>query len=330
MTDTNNNILRMFEKGSKPPIRYNNSQGFAYLDSDTFRNGKVQWDVLAEKYGTGKDGGVYIGFEDDGSPRKDNSLTWQEINFGSANPVPVRDNTKSQYISLDITAKLDSYSIQALRRGVLKRGNIVENAIQGILVKDGYFLLGSRGGQDQPGKLQPMPGGSVTWKESYAKNPFEDTLQSESLEEVGSKVIKPELRGIFNQVGTHINRQWLYVGEPEKDLDEIMDNLEQGRRLYLREKDRTGDEAIARAALRESDYPDDAWENTDVHKFGYDADNFLQLLSDGNWINPHRVKMELIGTLPADLYIAGITEFGEEFRKEADKLNFRSGIRFGR
>ena len=76
----------------------------------------------------------------------------------------------------------------------------------------------------------------------------------------------------------------------------------------------------AKLALRESGHPIDAWENSDVWSFNYDGDTFLKLLSDGQWTNPRGIPLKLIGSLPADLYLAGVVEWGQDFRREADKL----------
>ncbi len=320
-----NKILSILRNKSFPITwEISTDSGFGYLeDLPTAVNSDrtVNWEVLARHYGTG-DKGIYIGFEADGSPRKDQSPPWQEINFGSVNPQVEIGSQGSAYIISLVGKKLDSYTIQAMRRHkITPRDNFIDNSVQGILVKERKFLLGCRGGYDLSGTLQPIPGGSVLWKDHYNQNPIEDGFASEAEEEAGTPVLNPRLYGIFNQTGAHTNRQWLFVAEPEKSLEHIAADMVDGLELYLKEKQLTGgNDALARTALRESPYPLDSWENVSTAIFSYDADTFLRLLHDGKWISLQGQEMRLIGTLPADLYLAGVVDFGSEFEQEAKKL----------
>src|SRR3989338_1242541 len=105
---------------------------------------------------------AYIGIDDMGNRRDDHSPVWQAESFGSTNPC-ISSRGEMKRITIN-GWKLDTYTIQAIRRRKVKSSPIIdeciiENAIQGLLVKDGHFLLGKRGGQDQPGTLNVLPGG---------------------------------------------------------------------------------------------------------------------------------------------------------------------------
>jgi hypothetical protein len=309
-----NEILAIFDADKKVEVSYSHFPGFAHvLDGEGLRDGAVDWDFLAKKYGTGDSGGVYIGFESDGSPRRDNNPTWQEINFSSSDPdVTERDG---KYHVFFPGQRLDSYSIQAMRRGKLKPTDTYENAVQIMPVKDGKLILTERGGSDLAGKLQPA-GGSCTYQWEYQENPIIDTAHHEARDEMGATLQKAKIYGIFNQVGVHINRQTIVKAEPVETMDELLSELDKGRELHHRWKHRTGDEAIARQALIESPFPNDAWESRVTHLFAHKPETYLRLLSNPSWEG-----RPLIDTLVADLYVLGTVDFGPEWAKEAEKLN---------
>ncbi len=304
---------------------------FAYLSEipSALDQGKVQWDFLAHHYGTGKAGGVYIGFEDDGSPSKVNNPPWQEIVVGSLDPQVHRNDNA---VRIDITGiKLDSYTIQAQRRRKVASNSVIENAIQGLLIRDGKFLLGIRGGVDQPGTLNVLPGGTVAYRVSYAANPFVDSFHAEAYEEGGVDIRDTHLLGIFNQDGAHINRQWVYAGYPKADLEEIIDHHRRGYEFYHRIRDQHGDEAKARQALQESTYPSDAWENTRLIALEYNPATLLGLLREGKHSLSDGSSVACIGTLPASLYLLGVAEFGDKFKREAEEFPaVRERVRFTR
>lgn len=305
-----NHILRIFGE-QEPEVEYTLREGYAHLDDALLTNaGTPDWQKLAVRYGTGKNGGVYIGFDDLGNPRADNSPPWQEINFATQDP------TIKESVVAVAGQRLDSYTIQAIRRRKVDGRGLIENAVQGFLVRDGYFLLGVRGGQDQPGTLNVLPGGSVSWKDEYQFNPFHDAMADEVQEEAGTSITGAKLVGIFNQVTAHINRQWFYIARPSATLDSIIENVHQGIELYRQVKKKTGDEAVARKALWASSYPTDSWENSSIVKLPYDPETFLRLLSNGKMMVEER-DCKLIGSLPADLYIAGVLLAGNDFRREA-------------
>ncbi|HLD00836.1 MAG TPA: hypothetical protein VJC39_03770 [Candidatus Nanoarchaeia archaeon] len=327
-----NYILATFDKNKTPPvIAINSGSGFAYLTvNDKTGNDQVDFAALAKKYGLGDPDSKFtlFGYNKDGTANKD-YFPWQEINFSSLDPT-----IRGKYV-LVTGQMLDSYTIQAIRNRVILVGpeDTIENAIQGLLVKDGQFILGGRGGTDQAGTLQPVPGGSVGWREyeELSKNKYKPdyidvfnfAFRAEAEEEAGVKNIENiRLMGIFNQVTKHVNRQWLFKGEPRENIDTIMGNIQDGISFYQQQlaQGKTGREA--KLSLRDSGHPIDAWENSDAWSFSYDGDTLLRLLADGHWTNPRGVKMNLIGSLPADLYIAGWVDFGDEFQKEADKLEF--------
>ncbi len=312
---------------------------FAHLDSiDDLTDSQLDFDRLAQKYGVGKNGKVKFGFNGDGSPSSDFE-PWQEINFGSINPFIGKDGTLNI-----IGVMLDSYTIQAIRAGNFfnqsqlaalcsfspTRGPVIENAIQGMLVKNGKFPLGLRGGTELAGRLQPIPGGSVRWKDKYVHDPFMDAFESEAKEEFGATISAARCYGVFNQVpldpsqAGHINRQWVYVGEPRSSLEDLVALTRGGIEFYRGQISQGKNGRQAKMALRESGFPEDAWENDDVWLFDYDPDTFLQLLSDGQWTSSKGRVMKLIGSLPANLYMAGVADFGEEFKKKADKLELAS------
>ncbi len=329
-----NEILAIFDKKhsrewniSDETIGIGSKQSgeFAHISviPDACIDGEVQWEVLAQYYGTGDNKGVYIGFESDGSPRKDNSPPWQEINFGSADPEIIRSWLGITRISVS-GMKLDSYTIQAQRRKILpvKDSDVTENAVQGILHDGGQFMLGVRGGQDQPGKLNVLPGGSVAYKNNYYKyNPFIDAFNDECWEEAGAEIYTMQLKGIFNQKGVHTNRQFVFTAQITQSIEEIVENHRKGFELYARTKAETGDELKARRVLAESKYPADAWETRKIIVLPYDADTFLKLLSDEKWKHTRgEPAATLIGTLPATLYVVGTVDFGKDFKRAADKL----------
>ena len=154
-----NHILGIFKR--EPHISFTQCDKYAYIGSEGVTKGKPDWDALAARYGTGDNGGVYIGFDDMGNRRDDHSPVWQAESFGSTNPC-ISSRGEMKRITIN-GWKLDTYTIQAIRRRKVKSSPIIdeciiENAIQGLLVKDGHFLLGKRGGQDQPGTLNVLPG----------------------------------------------------------------------------------------------------------------------------------------------------------------------------
>ena len=324
-----NYILAQFPiSGLIPRIQHFNTGGMAYVEPTTIVLERDElFELLYRKYAHQL---PLFGFNPDGSPNKD-YFPWQEINFGSSNP-SVQDNRV--YVN---GTRLDSYTIQALRKNVIPiQRDVLENAIQGMLVKSGQFMLGERGGSELAGTLQPVPGGSVVWKEGnagddmkkalynpYDYDPMTDAFHAEAYEEAGATIItNVRLLGIFNQVTQHINRQWVFKGEPSESIDELIGKMQAGIIFYQQQlaAGKTGREA--KLALRESGHPADAWENSDVWSFNYDAETFLYLLADGRWVNPRGIDIKLIGSLPADLYIAGVAQWGEEFKREVDKLEF--------
>lgn len=311
-----NHILAIFNK-QKPKISYSGIPEFVYLRPEEIVDGNVDFPKVGKKYGLGSKDAKFtlFGFNLDGSENND-YFPWEEINFCSDNPT-----IKSSEVQV-VGQKLDSYTIQAIRNKIVPiKNNTIENAVQGILVKDGKFILGGRGGMDQTGTLQPIPGGSVSWKENYRVDPFTDAFFNEAKEEAGvTKITEVRLYGIFNQISKHINRQWLFKGKPNESIDQLVENIKEGIDFYDKQlkSGKTGREA--KLTLKESNYPIDVWENSNVHSFNYDEDTLLQLLSDGQWINPQGRILKLIGSLPADLYLAGVVDFGVEFKKEADKL----------
>ena len=315
-----NYILAIFDKtGPAPNIVYNTAPGFAYLQEADIVDGKVDFARVGQRYGLGspKTTFTFFGFNKDGTPNQD-YFPWKEINFSSPNP-------RVTGSLVQVTGqRLDSYTIQAIRnRMVPAVDNNIENAIQGILVKEGKFLLGGRGGTDQAGTLQPVPGGSVGWKEKYIFDPFTDAFHAEAEEEAGAiGITNVKLYGIFNQVTKHINRQWLFRGEPQQPIDKLVENIHKGIEFYRQQLAQGKNGREAKQALRESSFPVDAWENSDAWSFNYDSETLLRLLSDGQWLNPKGISMKLIGSLPADLYIAGAVDFGPEFKREADKSEF--------
>ncbi len=331
-------VLGIFNEGAT--VNHSELPGFAYIASDEVKDRQPDFDKLAERYGAGKLGKIKNGFNDDGSKSPDFE-PWQEINFGSMNPhLNLSDDPVSVAI---VSQRLDSYTIQAIRSGNFLNASqleyltstgsgqpaIIENAIQGFLVKEGKFLLGMRygGGADlSPGLLQTVPGGSVQWKETYVHNPLRDAFDAESMEEAGARIVNAKLYGIYNLVPADpgkpgpTQRQWMHIGEPQQSIDELIGLIQAGLEFFSRQLSggKTGIEA--KQALRNSPFPDDVWENKEVWPFSYDGDTLLKLLADGQWINPNGKMMKFIGSLPAVLYIAGVVDFGDEFKKEAEKL----------
>lgn len=295
-----NKILGVF---SEPPkVTFSQSNSYSYLDQTLLANGKPNWEMLHKKYGSA----VYIGFDKDGKPLEDNSPPWQEIVFASPNPIIVGDKVSVNGM------KIDSYTIQALRRRKVKFTGITENASHGFLVKDGYFLVGVRGGQDQVGTLNPLPAGAQTWKDHYTVDPITDGFMDEAYGEAGTTVDNLRLRGVFNQIGIHINRQWAFTATPNKDLVTIVNLHEKGLELYKKEKRRHGNEAKARQALAESEFPTDAWESNNLLPLRFSPELFLRLLRDKS-----NEGIPLIGSMYGSLYVIGVSEWGEDFKKEA-------------
>src|SRR3989338_9418 len=320
-----NYVLATFNKtGPAPRVAHTTVPGYAYLTiNDLTAEGNVDFVAVASKYGLGNPDASFrlCGYDKNGDPSPD-SFPWQETNFSSGDPKITSNLVKA------VGQRLDSYTIQALRNKVLPvQNNVVENAVQGMLARDGRFILGSRAGganaSDQGGTLQPIPGGGVRWKDSYHSDPLTDAFVAEAYEEAGAtRMTGIRLYGIFNQVTQHINRQSLFIGEPEQSIGDLIGKIESGITFYQQQLAKGKSKRESRLALRESCHPMDVWENTRVWSFPYNVDTFLQLLSDGHWINPQGGKMKLIGSLPADLYIAGVVEGGPDFKKEADKLSF--------
>lgn len=320
-----NYILAVFDKERiAPQIVHTAVPGFAYIQpEDCTAEGEVNFSHLEQKYGLGNPEALFtlFGYNKDGTADKD-YFPWKEIYFSTADPLVIQSEYGAR---VQVTGqRLDSYTIQAIRRrAVPVRGTRTDNSIQGILVKDGKFLMGERGGTELVGTLQPVPGGGVGWKSSYNTDPITDAFHLEAYEEAGTTEIKnARLYGIFNQVTQHINRQWLFKGEPEQSIDALVDKMHAGIIFYQKQlaAGKTGREA--KRALRESVHPVDAWENADAWSFSYDGEALLRLLSDGKWVNPQGKSLNLIGSLPADLYIAGVVDFGAGFKKEAEKLDF--------
>ncbi|HIH10618.1 TPA: NUDIX hydrolase [Candidatus Woesearchaeota archaeon] len=314
-----NTILNIFEKDTAVKVHYTRHSRFQYLDEvpDAVVNGEINWDVLQQRYGTGREGGVYIGFESDGSPKLDESPPWKELCVGSRNPLIISRDDRTL---VDLQGyPLDSYTIQAQRRRKISLVlEFMENAVQGLLVRDGQFLLGIRGGMDQPQKVNVIPGGSVSYH-SQRWDPFQAALCAEAQEEAGATVQRCSLRGIFVQDGVHLNRQWVYVARPEEELDALIAKHQVAYGVYAQMKKESGSELRARRILNERGMPVDAWENTSLVALPYTQDTLLRLISD-QYLVVNDVRVPFIGTLAITLCIAGCTEFGGEFRKEVEKF----------
>ncbi len=134
----------------------------------------------------------------------------------------------------------------------------------------------------------------------------------EAYGEAGTTVDNLRLRGVFNQIGIHINRQWAFTATPNKDLVTIVNLHEKGLELYKKEKRRHGNEAKARQALAESEFPTDAWESNNLLPLRFSPELFLRLLRDKS-----NEGIPLIGSMYGSLYVIGVSEWGEDFKKEA-------------
>jgi hypothetical protein len=325
-----NEVLAMFEKQDYVRIYFEDNLKFAYIEGkdDLVKFREVNWENLAKHYGTGSNG-IYIGFDENGNLKADNSPTWQEVSFGSKDPEIEKYGSNINQIIVQGTS-IDSYTIQAMRKGLFEPGTVgvIENAVQGIVVMDKEFPLGVRYGSNT---LQVIPGGCVRRKKEYNKSPIEDAFHSETSEELGAIIEQDSVRliGIFNQKKNHPNRQWTFVGESNDNIGSLVEKQRLAVEIYNELKIRFGDEGLARNYLKESIYVDDAWENTSLHAFSYDPETFVRLLSERNFQVPGRDKIEFNATLFSALYLVGSFEFGKDFRKEVEKLpHFTEEISF--
>lgn len=333
-------ILGIFPKEKPVSLAWSREEIFAYLEGvagAVFEDGTVNYDALLERYGCGAGKGVYIWFAADGSVPRDHSPVWQEVIFASANP-EIGEGQQQTSVSVQ-GVQMDSYTIQAMRRKIVSPSEVLPNVVHGFLVKDNYFLLGIRGGSDTVGVVQPIPAGHVAWEQKHmgyaragighlrkdvrdhfpgeVKNPFLAALVVETFEEAGTVVKDPRLYGIFNQQGNHINRLWFFRTEPVGSLEGIAEQMRAGRKFYLQERARHGDEALARKALGHSPYPADTWENSDTLMLPYNGETLLRLLADKGWTHQGKALGSL-ESLPVDAYIAGVVDFGEDFKREAE------------
>ncbi len=258
---------------------------------------------------------MYIGFAPDGSPAPDNSPPWKEIVFASANPRIVEEEVRT-VVSLN-GKPIDSYTTQAMRRKIiLPQEDLLPTRIDGFLVKGDSFILGVRGGSDCVGVLQPIPMGYVHWKESYSPDPFSATFAEETAEEAGTTLINPTLYGLFNQQAKHVTHVWFFKAEPADSLESIASQLGLGKLFYDLERGQHHDEKRARTALRATSFPPDSWENSETIILPYNGESLLRLLADKGWTTARRT-FETFESLPVDAYIAGVVDFGEDFKKEA-------------
>ncbi len=106
-----------------------------------------------------------------------------------ANLINPRDITKSEKaLELNWITPLD---VKAHRKGVIKINPLVACSI--AITKDNQILIPFRGGELTEegktiyarGKVGLIPGGSITWKQEYIKNPIEDTIAQEFIDELG-------------------------------------------------------------------------------------------------------------------------------------------------
>ena len=132
------------------------------------------WDKLREKYGEG----VYI--------NPGTELEWREFILTLDNFEQSLEQEKDGIVSLTGRV-IDSFTVQAQRRGVEKDYSHLETAIYCFTTDGERLLLGVRGGSESIGEIVGVPAGAVEFVGPYS-NPhlIEEAVYKEANEEGGN------------------------------------------------------------------------------------------------------------------------------------------------
>jgi len=160
---------------------------------EAFQGWELNWDILRKHFGPEL---IYINF--------DTPLEWREVglSLSKTNFEQVIGNRNALYFK---GAKIDSFTIQAQRRGALQETNWLETAIYCFTQSPDqeHLLVGTRGGSESVGEFMVVPAGSVPYHARFEhNNQLEDAVIAEGNEEAG---ILPEeiqdlrLIGAFRQ-----------------------------------------------------------------------------------------------------------------------------------
>lgn len=184
-----------------------------------------------------------------------------------------------------------SVDVLASRAGYVLKGLFFQLAAIGVVrTKDNHILVGIRGGEVTPERINRFasglygtpPGGSVKFQREYNINPITDTIVSEFREELGDfNITSQELLGAFEAFKPGpTGVKFVSALSTDATLEDIQKVNTEANRLYNHSLEQGATKEDAGQELRKRRLPPDAWEHTEISGFPNMASDLAGIVNE--------------------------------------------------